>query len=91
MIASPSTSNPNYLYTWVRDSSLVFKVLIDQYTSGVDTSLRGLIDQFITAEATLQQVTNPSGTVSTGGLGKSKAFCVVASAQTRVRGTKVQY
>jgi glucoamylase len=30
VIASPSASNPNYLYTWVRDSSLVFKSLIDQ-------------------------------------------------------------
>ncbi|KAH9933192.1 glucoamylase [Epithele typhae] len=72
VIASPSTSNPNYLYTWVRDSSLVFKALIDQFTTGADDSLRTLIDQFISAEATLQQVSNPSGTVSTGGLGEPK-------------------
>ena len=74
MIASPSHSNPNYFYTWTRDSSLVFKVLIDQYTLGIDTSssLRTLIDQFVSAEATLQQVSNPSGTVSTGGLGEPK-------------------
>ncbi|KAF9220901.1 glycoside hydrolase family 15 protein [Gyrodon lividus] len=72
VIASPSTSNPDYLYTWVRDSSLVFKELIDQYTSGQDTTLRTLIDEFVTAEANLQQVPNPSGTVSTGGLGEPK-------------------
>ena len=30
VIASPSTSNPNYLFTWIRDSSLVFQTLIDQ-------------------------------------------------------------
>jgi glucoamylase len=30
VIASPSTTNPDYLFTWVRDSSLVFKVIIDQ-------------------------------------------------------------
>jgi glucoamylase len=30
VIASPSTSNPNYLYTWIRDASLVFAVIIDQ-------------------------------------------------------------
>lgn len=30
VIASPSTTDPNYLYSWVRDSSLVFKSLIDQ-------------------------------------------------------------
>ncbi|KAF9811041.1 hypothetical protein IEO21_06707 [Rhodonia placenta] len=72
VIASPSTSNPDYLYTWTRDSSLTFKALIDQYTSGEDTSLRTLIDEFVSAEATLQQVTNPSGSVSTGGLGEPK-------------------
>jgi glucoamylase len=72
VIASPSTTDPDYLYTWVRDSSLVFKMLIDQYTSGQDTTLRAHIDNFIAAEANLQQVTNPSGTVSTGGLGEPK-------------------
>ncbi|KAF7977563.1 hypothetical protein HWV62_3364 [Athelia sp. TMB] len=74
VIASPNTVNPNYLYTWVRDSSLVFKSLIDQYTLGIDQtpSLRTLIDQFITAESNLQQTSNPSGTVSTGGLGEPK-------------------
>lgn len=72
MIASPSSSSPDYLYTWTRDSSLVFKAVIDQYTSGADTTLRGLIDSFVSAEATLQQVTNPSGTVSSGGLGEPK-------------------
>ncbi|KAI0769925.1 glucoamylase [Fomes fomentarius] len=72
VVASPSTSNPNYLYTWTRDSSLVFKTIIDQFTTGEDTSLRGLIDDFTTSEAALQQVSNPSGTVSTGGLGEPK-------------------
>lgn len=72
VIASPSSTDPDYLYTWVRDSSLVFKMLIDQYTSGQDTTLRSHIDDFITAEANIQQITNPSGTVSTGGLGEPK-------------------
>lgn len=72
VIASPSTTDPDYLYTWIRDSSLVFKMLIDQYTSGQDTTLRAHIDDFIAAEAHIQQVTNPSGTVSTGGLGEPK-------------------
>jgi glucoamylase len=74
VIASPSTTNPNYLYTWVRDSSLVFKTLVDQYTSGQDTSLHSLIDDFVSAEANIQQVTNPSGTISTGGLGEPKFY-----------------
>ena len=81
MIASPSTVNPNYLYTWVRDSSLVFKVIADQYTLGEDTSLRNQIDNFLAAEAALQQVSNPSGTVTTGGLGEPK-FNIDGSAFT---------
>ncbi|KAJ7256806.1 glucoamylase G2 [Mycena haematopus] len=70
VIASPSTSNPDYLYTWTRDSSLVFKLLIDQFTSGADTTLLGQIQNFVTAESIIQQVSNPSGTVSSGGLGE---------------------
>ncbi|KAJ6508411.1 glycoside hydrolase family 15 protein [Mycena sanguinolenta] len=72
VIASPSTVNPDYLFTWVRDSSLVFKVIIDQFTTGQDTTLLGQIQNFITAETNLQQVSNPSGTLSTGGLGEPK-------------------
>ncbi|KAJ7758125.1 glycoside hydrolase family 15 protein [Mycena maculata] len=72
VIASPNTVNPDYLYSWVRDSSLVFKLIIDQFTTGADTTLLGLIQDFITAESTLQQVSNPSGTVETGGLGEPK-------------------
>lgn len=72
VIASPSTSNPNYLYTWVRDSSLVFKFIVDQIVSGADASLQSLVDQFVSSQAAIQQVSNPSGTVSTGGLGEPK-------------------
>ena len=61
VIASPSTENPNYLYTWIRDSSLVFKVIIDQYTTGQDASTGALINDFVIAYSNLQQVDNPSG------------------------------
>lgn len=30
VIASPSTSDPDYLYTWIRDANLVFQLVIDQ-------------------------------------------------------------
>lgn len=30
VIASPSSRDPDYLYTWTRDSSLVFQAIIDQ-------------------------------------------------------------
>ncbi|KAG8985503.1 hypothetical protein FRB90_004655 [Tulasnella sp. 427] len=72
VIASPSTSNPDYLYTWTRDSSLVYKWIIDQFTAGYDSSLRTGIQNWIASEARLQQVSNPSGTVSSGGLGEPK-------------------
>ncbi|KAF9519201.1 carbohydrate-binding module family 20 protein [Hydnum rufescens UP504] len=63
VIASPSTIDPDYLYTWTRDSSLVFKLLIDQYTRRIDTTLLNQITDFITAEGILQGVSNPSGSV----------------------------
>ncbi|CCA75132.1 probable glucan 1,4-alpha-glucosidase [Serendipita indica DSM 11827] len=72
VIASPSTSDPDYLYTWTRDASLVFKYIVDRFTSGRDSSLRTKIDNFVGHVGRIQQVTNPSGTVSTGGLGEPK-------------------
>lgn len=72
VIASPSTSNPDYLYTWIRDASLVYKYIIDRYVSGRDTTLLTSISNFIASMARIQQVSNPSGSVSTGGLGEPK-------------------
>jgi glucoamylase len=74
VVASPSTVNPNYYYSWRRDSALVFKTLIDQYTSGQDDTLGPLIDDYIAAEAKYQQVPNPSGSELTGGLGEPKFY-----------------
>ncbi|CAE6476837.1 unnamed protein product [Rhizoctonia solani] len=72
VIASPSKTDPDYVYTWIRDSALVYKVLVDQYVSGRDNSLyQGILD-WIASQTRLQQVTNPSGTVSAGGLGEPK-------------------
>ena len=72
VIASPSTVNPNYLYTWTRDSALTLKMLIDEFSNG-DSSLQSHIEDYISAVAYLQTVTNPSGSLSTGaGLGEPK-------------------
>ena len=30
IVASPSDSDPDYLYTWTRDAALVSRVLVDQ-------------------------------------------------------------
>ena len=43
-----------------------------RYTLGLDNSLRGQIDNFVASQKIIQQVSNPSGTVSTGGLGEPK-------------------
>jgi glucoamylase len=71
VIASPNEVDPDYVYTWVRDSSLVFKEIIDGYTTGLNTSssTETSIHEFVTAESTLQQTSNPSGSLSTGGTG----------------------
>ncbi|KKA18333.1 Glucan 1,4-alpha-glucosidase [Rasamsonia emersonii CBS 393.64] len=71
VVASPSTSDPDYYYTWTRDSALTLKVLIDLFKNG-NSSLQGVIEEYIDAQAYLQTVSNPSGTLSTGGLGEPK-------------------
>ena len=72
VIASPSTVNPNYLYTWTRDSALTLKTLIDEFTNG-NEALQSHIEDYVSAVAYLQTVTNPSGSLSTGaGLGEPK-------------------
>jgi glucoamylase len=72
VIASPNTNDPNYLYTWIRDASLTFKVITQKVSNGEDASWRGKIDQFFLSQKHIQQVSNPSGTISTGGLGEPK-------------------
>lgn len=67
-------------YTWTRDSALTMKVLIDQFKNG-DTSLLTVIEEYISAQAYLQTVSNPSGSLSSGGLGEPK-FNVDESAYT---------
>jgi glucoamylase len=95
VVASPSVNNPDckvkYLnqvfiltaldvYTWTRDSALTLKLLVDLFIAG-DTSLQSTIENYIVAQAKLQVVSNPSGSLSTGGLGEPK-FNVDRSAFT---------
>ncbi|KAF2713412.1 carbohydrate-binding module family 20 protein [Pleomassaria siparia CBS 279.74] len=73
LLASPSKTNPDYFYTWTRDSALVFKTLVDQFISTGDTDLQLQIDDYISAQAKLQTVSNPSGSLSNGaGLAEPK-------------------
>jgi hypothetical protein len=48
------------------------EIYFPRFTRGEDSSFRTLIDQFVAAEAHLQETSNPSGTISTGGLGEPK-------------------
>ncbi|KAI5466885.1 putative glucoamylase GMY1 [Mariannaea sp. PMI_226] len=73
VIASPSKSDPDYWYTWTRDSALVFKTIIERFGNEYDPSLQTLIQQYIVAQAKLQGVSNPSGSLADGtGLGEPK-------------------
>lgn len=58
-------------YTWTRDSALTLKALVDLFITG-DFSLQTTIESYIAAQAKLQTVSNPSGSLSTGGLGEPK-------------------
>ncbi|KAI0144327.1 carbohydrate-binding module family 20 protein [Xylariaceae sp. FL1272] len=68
IIASPSTEDPNYLYTWVRDASLTLKMIVDEFLLG-RKELQKHIEDFIHSQAVLQTVTNPSGTFLPNGVG----------------------
>ncbi|KAG9090988.1 hypothetical protein FRC07_011968, partial [Ceratobasidium sp. 392] len=72
VIASPSTTDPDYVFTWVRDSALVYKLLVDTYIAGRDNSLLQGIYDWIDSQKRIQQIPNPSGTLQTGGLGEPK-------------------
>lgn len=59
-------------YTWTRDSALVFKALVDMFRNG-DTELLTVIEEYISSQAYIQTVSNPSGSLSGGGgLGEPK-------------------
>jgi len=46
--------------------------MLVSFARGEDASLRTTIDNYFNSQKILQQVSNPSGTVSTGGLGEPK-------------------
>lgn len=72
VVASPSKTNPDYFYTWTRDSALTFKMLVDQFLAYKTPGLEAQIQDYISAQAALQGVSNPSGGLCSGGLGEPK-------------------
>lgn len=74
VIASPSTKDPNYFYTWTRDSALTLKLLVDSYIHG-NAGLGNLIQNYILSSAKISLIDNRSGTFATGaGLGEPKYY-----------------
>ncbi|KAF7118916.1 hypothetical protein CNMCM5793_008552 [Aspergillus hiratsukae] len=71
IIASPSTSDPDYYFTWTRDAALTMKVLVDLFRNG-NLGLQIVIEEYVNSQAYLQTVSNPSGGLSSGGLGEPK-------------------
>lgn len=59
-------------FTWTRDSALTFKMLVDTFVAG-ETSLQLEIEDYVSAQALLQTVANPSGDLTDGSaLGEPK-------------------
>ncbi|KAL6890076.1 glycoside hydrolase family 15 protein [Trichoderma evansii] len=69
VIASPSQTNPDYFYTWTRDSALTFKCIVDTFVNSYSASLQTEIENYISAQAIVQGISNPSGTLSNSGTG----------------------
>lgn len=64
---------PQDWYTWTRDSALVFKAIVDTFTNSYDANLQSEIQNYVAAQAEVQGVSNPSGSLSDGaGLGEPK-------------------
>jgi glucoamylase len=60
-------------YTWTRDSALVFKCVVDIFSTNYDGNLQGKIEDYVASQARLQGASNPSGSLSDGsGLGEPK-------------------
>ncbi|AEO71343.1 glycoside hydrolase family 15 protein [Thermothielavioides terrestris NRRL 8126] len=73
VVASPSKSNPDYWYTWTRDAALVLTGVVDSLARNYSATLQSAIQNYVVAQAKLQEVSNPSGSLADGaGLGEPK-------------------
>lgn len=63
-------SNRNNIdfYTWTRDSALTLRMIVDEYILG-NGDLVQYIEDYLSAQAALQTITNPSGTFLPDGAG----------------------
>ncbi|KAK6504337.1 hypothetical protein TWF506_002540 [Arthrobotrys conoides] len=79
IIASPSTSNPNYFFQWTRDGSIVMEHIVSEYLA--NGAYLQYIKDWVNVQNILQHTNNPSGSFTSGGLGEPK-FNVDNSAYT---------
>ncbi len=68
VVASPSRSNPNYYFDWVRDTALTYRALIDFYELSRDSRVLRMIATWVEAETFRQNQPAISG------LGEPKYF-----------------
>jgi glucoamylase len=68
VVASPSRSNPDYYFDWVRDTALTYRALVDYYELKKDPKIKEMIFTWIKAETYRQN--QPTFT----GLGEPKFF-----------------
>jgi glucoamylase len=68
VVASPSRSEPNYYYDWVRDTALTMRALVDYYELKGDAGIKKMIFTWIDAEIYRQNLPTLSG------LGEPKYF-----------------
>ncbi|CAK7262693.1 glycoside hydrolase 15 protein [Sporothrix epigloea] len=68
VIASPSTENPDYYYTWSRDSAVAVRTLVELFRNG-KSGLQTHIMNYVDAQAILQTVSSPSGSLTSNGTG----------------------
>lgn len=65
VVASPSKSNPDYFYHWVRDAGLVLDVIVNRYKAATDSGLKGHLEgtvwNFVDFSIRNQSTPNPSG------------------------------
>ncbi|CAE6388575.1 unnamed protein product [Rhizoctonia solani] len=71
VVSSPSTEPVDYKHTFIRDSALVYKVLIDIWADGRDDSLLPGIYDWVASQGRLQKTPNLTGNLTTGGLGET--------------------
>jgi glucoamylase len=76
VVASPSKSNPNYFYHWVRDAGLVMDTVVTLYQKATNPESRSyfakILFDYIDFSRSNQLTNNLSGTVGDTGLGEPK-------------------